>query len=112
MKQNLTAKQLNKNLNFEKNWRVKNIMKKNIFKDSLGNVHFGLNAPAEFQTGTKEDVIIALNNLGDKKLWRCTVCNDLSIGSKPPKECPTCRVVNVYIEIEVSEFNKLFELLI
>lgn len=86
-------------------------MKKNIFKDSLGNIHFGINAPEGFLAGTKDDVDKALNNLGEKKLWRCHVCSDLSINIEPPKECPTCKVENAYTEIDLSEFKKLLELL-
>ena len=86
-------------------------MKKNIFKDSLGNIHFGISAPEGFQAGTPEDIAVILNNIGARKLWRCTVCNDLSINITPPKECPTCHVKDAYVEIELSEFKKLLELL-
>jgi len=86
-------------------------MKKSIFKDNLGNIHFGINAPEGFQAGAREDVDAALNNLNGKKLWRCHVCSDLSINIEPPKECPTCKVENAYIEIDLNEFKKLLELL-
>ena len=86
-------------------------MKKNIFKDQSGNIHFGISAPAGFQAGTPEDVAGILNNLGGRKFWRCSVCNDLSINIEPPLDCPTCHAKNAYIEIELSEFKKLLELL-
>lgn len=86
-------------------------MKKSIFKDGLGNIHFGINAPEGFQAGTREDVDEALKNLNEKKLWRCHVCNDLSINIEPPKECPTCKVDNAYAEIDLNEFKNLLELL-
>ena len=40
-----------------------------------------------------------LDNLGDKKLWRCNVCNDLQISLNPLQECPTCFTKNAYVEI-------------
>jgi len=86
-------------------------MKKHIFKDQSGNIHFGINAPEGFQAGTPEDVTVILNNLGGRKFWRCAVCNDLSLNIKPPRECPTCQAENAYIEIERGEFKKLLELL-
>ena len=86
-------------------------MKKNIFKDNLGNIHFGNVAPQGFTVGTRSDIENIFNNLEDRKLWRCTVCNDLSINIIPPKECPTCHVKDAYIEIELSEFKKLLEIL-
>ncbi len=87
-------------------------MKKNIFKDAEGNIHFGVNAPAGFQSALKEDVDKVLENLGDKKLWRCTVCNDLRIALNPLEECPTCNAQNAYVVIDLSEFKKLIEILI
>jgi rubrerythrin len=57
------------------------------------------------------DVEEVLNNLGAKKFWRCNVCNDLSINVVPPQECPTCQAKNAYIEIKLSEFKKILELL-
>ncbi len=86
-------------------------MKKKIFKDSLGDIHFGVNAPLGFKEGKKEDMANALENLGEKKLWRCNVCNDLQISAEPLKECPTCYAKNAYIEIEPDEFKKLTEIL-
>jgi rubrerythrin len=86
-------------------------MKKNIFKDDSGNIHFGFNAPKGFQEGTREDAYKVLGNLGEKKLWRCNVCNDLQISIEPLRECPTCFVENAYVEIELDEFKKLLEIL-
>lgn len=86
-------------------------MKKKIFKDQNGNIHFGLGAPVGFQDGTPEDVAEVFNNLGNRKFWRCNVCNDLSINLEPPRECPTCQAKNAYIEIELDEFKKLLVLL-
>lgn len=86
-------------------------MGKKIFKDNLGNIHFGVNAPEGFEEGTKEDVSEVLENLGDRKLWRCSVCNDLRIAREPLEECPTCYVRNAYVQIESKEFNQLIEIL-
>jgi rubrerythrin len=52
-----------------------------------------------------------LNNLGAKKFWRCNACNDLCVNIAPPQECPTCQAKNAYLEIELSEFKKILELL-
>jgi len=38
-----------------------------------------------------------------KKYWRCTVCNDVHYGDAPPKVCPTCSQINVYVEVERKE---------
>jgi rubrerythrin len=86
-------------------------MKKSVFKDSFGNIHFGVNAPGEFQKGEREDVDRVVENLGEKKLWRCNVCNDLHISKEPLRECPTCYAKNAYIEIELDEFKKILEIL-
>ena len=86
-------------------------MKKTIFKDQNGDIHFGVKAPEGFLTGTPEDVDAAISNLGGRKFWRCNVCNDLSISLEPPRECPTCQASNAYVEIELNEFQKLLALL-
>lgn len=39
----------------------------------------------------------------DKKFFRCTVCNDIHYGVAGPEVCPTCKQVNVYVEIDASE---------
>lgn len=73
-----------------------------------GDIHFGVNAPsAEFAAGTNADVEKALKGLNGRKLWRCTVCNDLHVGIEPPKQCPTCNNVDVYIEVSEKEFRSL-----
>ncbi|MEK6936242.1 MAG: rubredoxin-like domain-containing protein [Nanoarchaeota archaeon] len=87
-------------------------MEKTIFKDSKGNIHFGLNAPSEdFKKAEKKDIENTLSNLKDRKLWRCNVCRDLHIDTEPPEECPTCFVTDAYVEIDLNEFRKLIELL-
>ena len=86
-------------------------MKKSIFKDSLGNIHFGIIAPEGFAIGARADIEEVFDNLEDRKLWRCTACNDLSINIHPPKECPTCHVKDAYVEIDLNEFRKLIEIL-
>jgi rubrerythrin len=86
-------------------------MGKNIFKDIEGNIHFGVNAPAGFQTAMREDIDKVLENLEDRKLWRCNVCNDLQISVDPLKECPTCNAENAYVVIDLNEFKKLIEIL-
>jgi len=86
-------------------------MKKKIFKDNLGNIHFGVNSPSGFVEGEKEEVNKALKNLGKKKLWRCNVCNDLRIENEPLEVCPTCFAQNAYVEIELGEFEKLIAIL-
>lgn len=86
-------------------------MGKSIFKDNSGNIHFGVNAPKGFQEGTREDADKVLENLGEKKLWRCNVCNDLQISVEPLRDCPSCSAKNAYIEIELDEFKKLLEIL-
>jgi len=86
-------------------------MKKSIFKNNSDDIHIGINAAPEFQSGNRKDVGKVLESLGEKKIWRCSVCNDLHIGLKPPVECPTCHVRNAYVEIELGEFKKLLEIL-
>ena len=86
-------------------------MKKNVFKDNEGNIHFGVNAPDGFFAALKDDVNKVLENLGNKKLWRCNVCNDLQVSIAPLEECPTCDAKNAYVEIESDEFLKLMAIL-
>ena len=80
---------------------------KKLFKNSLGEIHFGMNADDGFGVAQSEDVEKALKNLGNKKLWRCNVCNDVHIGEIPPKVCPTCYVTDAYVEINEKEFRKM-----
>ena len=86
-------------------------MGKKIFKDNLGNIHFGNSAPEGFKEGQKEDMTEALKDLGERKLWRCNVCNDLRIAESPFETCPTCFTKNAYIRIDFKEFNQLIEIL-
>lgn len=86
-------------------------MKKKIFKSDEGNIHFGINPPLGYKEGKKEDIAKTLANPEGKKFWRCTVCNDLGISLEPLEECPTCYNKDVYIEIDVEEFNKLMDIL-
>ncbi len=41
-----------------------------------------------------------------KRYWRCYVCNDVHYGVAPPEVCPTCKVVNAYVEITAEEARK------
>jgi len=45
-----------------------------------------------------------------KKFWRCFICNDIHYGVKPPELCPTCRVLNAYVEISAGEARRLMSL--
>ena len=38
-----------------------------------------------------------------KRYWRCFVCNDIHWGVAPPELCPTCKVLNAYVEISAAE---------
>lgn len=78
---------------------------KKITRSGKGEVHFGVESLEGFEDGTKEDVESVLKDLGDMKLWRCTVCNDLHIGVDFPKECPTCHAKDAYVEIDEKEFS-------
>jgi ferredoxin-thioredoxin reductase catalytic chain len=42
-----------------------------------------------------------------KRYWRCFVCNDIHYGVAPPELCPTCKVVNAYVEITAAEARKI-----
>jgi ferredoxin-thioredoxin reductase catalytic chain len=41
-----------------------------------------------------------------KRYWRCFVCNDIHYGVAPPELCPTCKVVNAYVEISADEARR------
>jgi len=45
-----------------------------------------------------------------KKMWRCTVCNDIHYGVRPPEVCPTCQAKNAYVEIDQREAGKVMDL--
>lgn len=83
---------------------------KKIFKNSNKEIHIGLLAPQGFSEGSLEDVKNILDNLGDKKIWRCNVCNDLHIGPIPLKICPTCMQEDVYVQINEKEIKNLLEI--
>lgn len=38
-----------------------------------------------------------------KKFWRCSVCNDVHYGLRPPEVCPTCHAKNAYVEASEKE---------
>jgi ferredoxin-thioredoxin reductase catalytic chain len=38
-----------------------------------------------------------------KRYWRCFVCNDVHYGVAAPELCPTCKVLNAYVEISAEE---------
>jgi ferredoxin-thioredoxin reductase catalytic chain len=42
-----------------------------------------------------------------KRYWRCFVCNDIHYGIVPPELCPTCKVLNAYVEISAEEARKI-----
>ncbi len=42
-----------------------------------------------------------------KRYWRCFVCNDIHCGIVPPELCPTCKVLNAYVEITAEEALKI-----
>jgi len=42
-----------------------------------------------------------------KRYWRCFVCNDIHYGIAPPELCPTCKVLNAYVEISAAEARKI-----
>ncbi len=42
-----------------------------------------------------------------KRYWRCYVCNDIHYGVAPPELCPTCKVLNAYVEVTAEEAIKL-----
>lgn len=42
-----------------------------------------------------------------KRYWRCFVCNDIHYGVAPPELCPTCKVLNAYVEVSADEARKI-----
>jgi ferredoxin-thioredoxin reductase catalytic chain len=42
-----------------------------------------------------------------KRYWRCFICNDIHWGIAPPELCPTCKVLNAYIEISAAEARRI-----
>jgi len=43
----------------------------------------------------------------NKRYWRCFVCNDIHCGIAPPELCPTCKVLNAYVEISAAEAREI-----
>jgi len=85
---------------------------KKIFINTDGEAHFGVTPPEDnFVAGTKEEIEKILSTLSGIKLWRCNVCNDLHIGIKPPKICPTCLNIDAYVETDLQEFKIILETL-
>jgi hypothetical protein len=67
---------------------------------------FFKNDYGDFVLAEQGEVVKALKNMKKRKLWRCTVCNDLYVGEVPPKQCPTCMAIEAYVEINEKEFNE------
>src|SRR4030065_544251 len=44
-----------------------------------------------------------------KEYWRCFVCTDIHYGVAPPELCPTCKVLNAYVEISAEEARRFLE---
>lgn len=83
---------------------------KKLFKNEQGEVHVGLSAPEDFRECELEYIKQALVNLDNRIIWRCIVCNDLSIAQSPPRICPTCFQEEVYVQINKKEFKNLLEI--
>ena len=83
---------------------------KKLFRNANGDIHFGVLAPEGFTDSGAADARAALAALGNRKLWRCLVCNDLHLGMEPPKICPTCSHKDVYVEITEKEFTGMIRL--
>ncbi len=83
---------------------------KKLFKNEIGDIHIGMNAPKGFSECKIETVKKALEKLGSRKLWRCHVCNDLAISSSSLSVCPTCFQLDAYVEINEKEFRGLLQL--
>ena len=81
-------------------------MQKKLFQKT-GDIHFGVNAPEGFEDAEISNVEKTLSDLGERKLWRCTVCNDIHIGKEFPHECPTCIQLDAYVEINKKELKEV-----
>jgi ferredoxin-thioredoxin reductase catalytic chain len=42
-----------------------------------------------------------------KRFWRCSVCNDIHYGIRPPEICPTCKAKNTFVEVTSDEAQKI-----
>jgi rubrerythrin len=82
---------------------------KNFFKSSKNETHFGNVKIEGFVEFDKTELEKVLRKVKDKIFWRCTVCNDLYVGKIPPKQCPTCFVVDAYVEINEKEFREMIK---
>lgn len=38
------------------------------------------------------------------KVWVCTVCGHIEIGTEPPEKCPVCEHPQGYFEIKAENF--------
>ncbi len=85
-------------------------MPKALFKNKDGDIHWGVNAPEDYDNAGNEDVEKTLSDLGDKRIWRCYVCNDIHIGREPPEQCPTCSTLHAYCEIKEKEIREVLGL--
>jgi ferredoxin-thioredoxin reductase catalytic subunit len=56
--------------------------------------------------GKGESSLIEVEATLKKRYWRCFVCNDVHYGIAPPELCPTCKVLNAYVEITAEEARK------
>jgi hypothetical protein len=81
---------------------------KKFYKSDKGEFHFGDVMINGFALAKADEIEKALTHI-NRKLWRCTVCNDLYIGQIPPKQCPTCSVIDAYIEINEKEFREMMK---
>jgi rubrerythrin len=82
---------------------------KNFFKSNNGDIHFGATKINGFVDCNEQEAEKLLKALNNKKLWRCTVCNDLYMGEIPPKQCPTCFAIDAYVEINEKEFREMIK---
>lgn len=48
-----------------------------MMRSSKGEIHFGVSPLEGFESASMNDVEGVLGNIGEMKLWRCSVCNDL-----------------------------------
>lgn len=85
--------------------------KKKATSSKEGEIHFGVNSLAGFEPIAADSLQEVLSDLKGRKLWRCTVCNDLHIGGEALGTCPTCSAVDAYVEIDEKEFRSVLEAL-
>jgi ferredoxin-thioredoxin reductase catalytic chain len=51
--------------------------------------------------------ILELLETMNKKLLRCSVCNDIHLGTKGPEICPTCGAKNAFVVVDRDEALKV-----